>query len=223
MLERVDRAGSSLRPASLLDALRERTKQLHTQAERAGIVADILHGRATRKDYVLMLRNLVPVYRELERQLADRSGSPVLRGVVRIELARATAIAHDLDQLFAGWHSLPLLPEARDYVAAIGSASDGNGARLIAHAYARYLGDLSGGQILKRLVGRSLELPPAALSFFDFPAIADIPTFKVEYRAAIDHAGDEVEDFHAVVEEAALAFEMNIALSMALQAESTGR
>jgi len=57
------------------------------------------------------------------------------------------------------------------------------------------------------------------LSFFDFPAIGDIAAFKSEYRAAIDRAGDESENFDAVVEEGALAFELNIDLSIALQAE----
>ncbi|MBR0934181.1 heme oxygenase (biliverdin-producing) [Bradyrhizobium jicamae] len=223
MLERVDRAGGSLRPADLLDALRERTKELHAQAERSGTVADILHGRATRADYVLMLRNLLPVYRELEQKLSDRSGSSALGGVVRIELERATAIVHDLDHLFADWPNLAVLPAAQEYVAAIQAASDGDGTRLIAHAYARYLGDLSGGQILKRLLERSLGLSPAALSFFDFPTIVDIPAFKAEYRAAISRAGDEVNDLAAVVEEGARAFELNITLSMALQAaKATG-
>jgi heme oxygenase len=35
-------------------------------------------------------------------------------------------------------------------------AAEGDGTRLIAHAYTRYLGDLSGGQILQRLLARSL-------------------------------------------------------------------
>ncbi len=223
MLERADMAGDSLRPADLLDALRERTKGLHTQAERSGTVADILHGRATRADYVLMLRNLLPVYRELERKLADRSGSRALCGVARVELERATAIAYDLDRLFPDWPTLAVLQATRDYVSAIEAASVGDGSRLIAHAYARYLGDLSGGQILKRLLQRSLDLPSGALSFFEFEAIGDIPAFKAEYRAAINRAGDEVGDFDAVVEEGARAFELNIALSTALQATNATR
>jgi len=113
---------------------------------------------------------------------------------------------------------LPLLPAALAYAAAISAASAGAGHRLIAHAYARYLGDLSGGQILKRLLARSLDLPAAALSFYEFPAIADLAAFKESYRAAIEQAGDVLDDFDGVVEEGALAFELNIELSVALQA-----
>ena len=114
----------------------------------------------------------------------------------------------------------PVLPATTDYVDAIVRAGMGDGGRLVAHAYARYLGDLSGGQILKRLLARSLDLHPAALSFYDFSAIDDVAAFKADYRAAIDRAGDVSEDFDAIVEEGARAFELNIALSVALQAEA---
>jgi heme oxygenase (biliverdin-producing, ferredoxin) len=223
MLEKTDIAGQSLRPASLLGALRERTRDLHTQAERSGIIADILRGHATRNDYVLMLRNLLPVYQALERHLAGHAGSPLVGALVRPELTRAGAVEADMLLLSADASALPILPETVDYVAAIERAAGGDGSRLIAHAYARYLGDLSGGQIMKRLLARALELPPGALSFYDFPAIADIAAFKSEYRAAIDRAGDESEDFDAIVEEGALAFELNIALSVALQADAARR
>jgi heme oxygenase (biliverdin-producing, ferredoxin) len=219
MLERTDRAGLALRPASLLEALRERTRELHTRAERSGIIADILRGSATRDGYGLLLRNLLPVYQEMERQLARFAGSPPVGTVVRPELERCAALAADL-HCFPSVAEAGMSPAAMRYVDAITSAASGDGSRLIAHAYARYLGDLSGGQIVKRLLMRSLNLPPAALSFYDFPAIPDIAAFKTEYRAAIDRAGDESEDFDAVVEEGALAFELNIDLSNALQAEA---
>jgi heme oxygenase len=220
MLERTDNAGRSLRPASLLEALRERTRDLHTQAERSGIIADILHGRAPRDGYVLLLRNLLPVYQTLEQQLTRWAWSPIMGPFIRPELARAGSIENDLQVLSTGVPAGSVLPATAKYVNAILQASEDNGRRLIAHAYARYLGDLSGGQIVKRLLARSLDLPPAALSFYDFSAISDIATFKSEYRAAIDRAGDESDDFVAIVEEGALAFRLNIELSIALQIEA---
>src|SRR6201996_270531 len=217
MLERTDIAGQSLRPASLLGALRERTRDLHVQAERSGIIADMLRGRATRHGYALLLRNLLPVYQALEAQLARHAGSALVGPIVRPELERAGAIETDLKALDVEISTLPVLPASTNYVQTIDRASGGDGGRLIAHAYARYLGDLSGGQIVKQLLARSLDLPPAALSFYDFPSISDMAAFKSEYRAAIDRAGDESEDFDAIVEEGVLAFELNIELSVALQ------
>src|SRR5207237_3072297 len=59
----------------------------------------------------------------------------------------------------------------------------------ISHAYTRYLGDLSGGQIIKKILARSLALPPEALSFYEFPEIADIRRFKDAYRDVLELAG----------------------------------
>ena len=219
MLERLNEAGRELRPASLLEALRERTRQLHAIAERTGIVAEILHRRASLAGYALLLRNLLPVYQAMEQGLTEHRTSAVVGMLVRPELDRFGAIEADL-RAIANLYSigdLPRLPESFRYVAAIRQASRGTGVRLIAHAYARYLGDLSGGQILKKLLERSLDLTPEALTFYDFPAIADMAAFKSDYRAAIDRAGDELGDFELIVDEAARAFELNIELSVAVQ------
>jgi heme oxygenase len=220
MLERTNNAGCMSRPASLLEALRSRTRDLHRQAERSGMIADILRGQATRDGYALLLRNLLPVYHALEEQLTGAGRSPPIGPLVRPELARAAAIRNDLESLAVDISALPVLPATTEYVDAIVRAGMGDGGRLIAHAYARYLGDLSGGQILKRLLARSLDLRPAELSFYDFPVIDDVQAFKTDYRAAIDRAGEVSEDFDAIVEEGARAFELNIALSVALQAEA---
>lgn len=219
MLERVSEAGRDLRPASLLEALRERTKDLHALAERTGIVAEILHRRAGLVGYALLLRNLLPVYQTMEQALAGQRNSAVVGLLVRPELDRTGAIEADLRVIanLYGIGDLPQLREATRYAAAIHQASEGTGIRLIAHAYSRYLGDLSGGQILKKLLERSLDLPPDALSFYDFAGIPDIAAFKSEYRSAIERAGDELGDFDAVAEEGARAFELNIDLSVAVQ------
>jgi heme oxygenase len=94
----------------------------------------------------------------------------------------------------------------------------GNGSRLIAHAYTRYLGDLSGGLILQRLLARSLDLRPAELSFYDFPKYPDLAALKAAYREALDRAGSLASDPTNVIEEGALAFTLNIDLSCAVQA-----
>jgi len=219
MLERVHEAGRELRPASLIEALRERTKQLHAVAERTGIVAEILHRRASLAGYALLLRNLLPVYSTMEQALAAHRTTAVTGLLVRPELDRTGAIASDL-RMIAELHEigdLPQLPQATRYADAIRQASEGTGIGLIAHAYARYLGDLSGGQILKKLLERSLNLPPEALAFYDFPEIPDIAAFKSCYRAAINRAGDELGDFDPVADEGARAFELNIELSVAVQ------
>lgn len=196
------------------------TRLLHTSAERSGIIARLLRGQATRRGYALLLRNLLGAYVALESGLEAHRDTPGVFRLARPETYRSVAIATDLRAL-AGedWAaSLPLLPEGERYAIAVAQAAEVNGARLIAHAYVRTLGDLSGGQIVGDLLRRSLGLPEEALSFYRFSAIADIAAYKTDYRQALDAAGAEIADPAAVAAEAALAFRLNIALSEAVAA-----
>ena len=217
MLTKVAQDHSAASSPSLSAALRNRTRDLHVRAERSGVIADILKGRATRDDYALLIRNLLPVYEVLEKHIDRQAMSPAIAPIVRLGLARSDAIRNDLRCLAIDASALPVHPTAMNYADEIERASEGDGGPLIAHAYTRYLGDLSGGQIVKRLLARSLDLPNDALTFYDFPEIGDIPAFKADYLASIDRAGAVCADFDAVVEEGARAFELNIALSLRLQ------
>ena len=209
-------------PDSVIAALYFRTKALHVEAERTGIIRDLLRGNASRDGYVLLLRNLLPAYQAMEQGLERHRGSPHLAQLANYRLDRASAIEADLVALGGkDWaENVPLLPAGKIYAARIEKAAEGDGARLIAHAYARYLGDLSGGLILQRLLARSLGLQPIELSFYDFPGFSDPGALKIDYRKALDRAGSLATDPHSVVEEGAIAFSLNIDLSCAVQAAS---
>ena len=207
-------------PVSVVTALYLRTKTLHLEAERSGIIRDLLRGNAHRDGYTLLLRNLLPAYRAMEQGLARHRKTPGIGALANFRFDRAPAIESDLAALCGeAWqHDIPLLPAGDRYARRITEAAQGNGARLIAHAYTRYLGDLSGGQILQRLLERSLALRPAELSFYDFPRYPDLAALKATYRDALDRAGALAGEQDAVVEEGALAFTLNIDLSCAVQA-----
>jgi heme oxygenase len=207
-------------PSSVVTALYLRTKALHVEAERSGIIRELLRGSATRDGYILLLRNLLPAYQAMEKGLARHIKTPGLGALARYRLDRAPAIESDLVVLCGeAWHrDVPLLAAGDNYARRIAEAAKGNGARLIAHAYTRYLGDLSGGLILQRLLARSLALRPSELSFYDFPKYPDLAALKSAYREALDLAGRQAGDLKTVVEEGALAFTFNIDLSCAVQA-----
>ncbi len=207
-------------PASVVTDLYLRTKTLHLEAERSGIIRELLRGSADRNGYILLLRNLLPAYQAMEQGLARHRKTPGIGALANYRLDRAPAIESDLHALCGrSWQQeIPLLPAGDRYAGRITEAAQGDGAPLIAHAYTRYLGDLSGGLILQRLLARSLELQPAELSFYDFPRYPDLAALKTEYRAALDRAGNLVGEPEAIVEEGALAFRLNIDLSRAVQA-----
>jgi heme oxygenase len=215
-------ADSSL-PASIVTLLYLRTKTLHVEAERSGIIRDLLRCEASREGYIVLLRNLLPAYREMELGLERHRRSRGLGQLAAYRFDRATAIEADLVSLCGErWsQDVPLLAAGELYAARIAKAAEGDGAQLIAHAYTRYLGDLSGGQILQRLLARSLQLRPPELTFYDFPRFSDLEALKADYRRALDRAGTSFADGDAIVEEGALAFSHNIALSCAVQAAVT--
>jgi heme oxygenase (biliverdin-producing, ferredoxin) len=217
-------ATKSSSPDSVVAALYLRTKALHLEAERTGIIRDLLRGTASRNGYVLLLRNLLPAYQAMEHGLQRHRDSAILGAIADYRLDRAPAIEADLAALCgARWsRDIPLLAAGELYVSRVQEAAKGNGARLIAHAYTRYLGDLSGGQILQRLLARSLQLRPAELSFYDFPGFSDLDALKADYRKALDQAGALAADPDALIEEGAVAFSLNIDLSCAVQSMATG-
>ena len=208
-----------VRPASIVTALYLRTKALHLEAERTGIIRDLLRGEADRNGYVLLMRNLLPAYRAIELGLERHRGSAGLGALASYRLDRASTIESDLVALCGErWRQqVPILPAGELYASRIEKAAEGDGGRLVAHAYTRYLGDLSGGQILQRLLARTLDLQPSELSFYHFPRFADLDALKADYRNALDKAGASVRDPHALVEEGASAFSLNIDLSCAVR------
>lgn len=82
---------------------------------------------------------------------------------------------------------------------------------LIAHAYTRYLGDLSGGQVLGRIAQKSMGLKSSeGLSFFAFPGVSSPNLFKQLYRSRMNSVELTEEQRTGVLEEAVRAFELNI-------------
>ena len=56
----------------------------------------------------------------------------------------------------------------------------------IAHHYIRYLGDLSGGQIIKSMLRRAYGYTDEGVRFYTFADIPKLKPFKDSYRAALD-------------------------------------
>lgn len=197
------------------DLLRASTRDLHGIAERTGVVKEILRGRISKDVYAVYLRNLAAVYGGLEKGLTLHRRT---RGVGRLyqpAVFRFQSLVSDLTAIVgAGWEeSLPLLAAGERYVHRVESAAQGSGSALIAHAYVRYLGDLSGGQVVRKALARHPGLPASALAFYGFPLISDLPAFKIQYRQAVDLAEREAGDRAEIVDEALVAFRLNISLS----------
>lgn len=83
---------------------------------------------------------------------------------------------------------------------------------LVAHSYTRYMGDLSGGQILKKVAQRALKLPSTGegLNFYRFEGIHSAKGFKQLYRSRMNELELDAETKEKIVAESNLAFSFNM-------------
>ena len=199
---------------SLAQRLKAETKDLHTAAERSPFMTVLLRGQMGRAPYCAMLRNLHAIYAALEPALARRARHPVIAPVFLPGLVRTDALADDLLALHgADWPgAFELLPTSLRYVAHLHAVEAGHPERLLAHAYVRYLGDLSGGQMLRRIVTASMGLALAhgtgcGTAFYDFGDAAGTQALALAFRAGLDDVIVAEDGADAIVAEARLAFE----------------
>ena len=187
--------------------LRDETQALHRVAEHSGIMRELLHGRLDRRAYCLLLRNLHALYVALEGAM-DRHAMATLVSPIRFPpLFRASALREDLEHLHGGdWAALALVDATRAYVERLQQIADEQPVLLVAHAYVRYMGDLSGGQLLRDIVRRSYALDDAGIAFYRFPANIDAQTAKWQFRAAIDALPVDPPTARDIVEESKSAF-----------------
>ena len=83
----------------------------------------------------------------------------------------------------------------------------------VAHHYTRYLGDLSGGQHIGRVVARHYGLTPDHGGRFSrFESISDPSAFKDAYRRSLDAAPWDHDERQEVVEEIRTAYRLNTAV-----------
>jgi heme oxygenase len=194
--------------------MRRRTTDLHAQAERSGVVAAVLQGRVSKLCYALYLRNLLPAYQAMEQALQRNRNRPGFRELAQRALYREASIVSDLAAL-AGpdWATaLPLLSSGEEYAARVEFAAAHG--MLIAHCYTRSLVDLNGGQILRRRLTQTFGPTFQAHAFTTFPDIPDPRGFSQAYRVSLDRAGADLPDWGPIIEESAIAFTMNIHLSV---------
>ncbi len=190
--------------------LREATRTLHGQVERAGVMRQLLGGRLDRADYCRLLCNLHAIYEALEQGLARHAKHPGVAPLFDARLYRAAALRADLDALHGPrWPGdITLAAATRDYVERLQALDAHEPALLAAHAYVRYLGDLSGGQVLARLVAGRWDADPALGGcFFDFGGEAEVAVLARAFRGGLDRLAADEAGAVRLIAEACLAFE----------------
>lgn len=199
----------------LAQRLREGTKQSHTAAENTAFMKCFLKGIVEREPFRKLLANLYLVYSALETELRQYHQHPAIGPIVFSELDRTANLERDLAFYYGdNWREqIAPLPAGQVYVDRIHEIANTDPVLLIAHAYTRYMGDLSGGQALKNIVRSALNLPPdqgtALHEFEQLPTIEAKRAFKEKYRDALNSLPLDEDSIQRIVDEANRAFHFN--------------
>lgn len=203
----------------LADLLKSETWNLHKEAETTGFINQVLRGTASLPGYISFLKNLKPIYEKMESSRRWLETYPSLKPYIGEPIARTHAIETDLEHLrtLCKEPVCPaIFPNTLTYQADIEKALTQNHPAMLAHIYVRYLGDLNGGLVLQRLLGKNLGLPEECLNFYNFPKIDNVSGFKKDFRKALNDIALPEDDEDRAIEAAKNAFRFNVALSTTL-------
>ncbi|MBF2086168.1 heme oxygenase (biliverdin-producing) [Thermoleptolyngbya sp. C42_A2020_037] len=206
--------------SNLASKLREGTKKSHSMAENTGFVACFLKGTVEPTSYRKLVANLYFVYSAMEEEMQRHREHPLLSHLYFPELNRKASLEKDLTYYFGSNWRDQVAPStaAQDYVARIREVSNEAPELLISHLYTRYLGDLSGGQILKKIAQNAMNLSEGqGTSFYEFEQIPDEKAFKVMYRDRLDSLPVDEATADRIVDEANAAFGMNMSMFKELE------
>jgi len=199
----------------LAQRLREGTQKSHTAAENTAFMKCFLKGVVEREPFRKLLANLYFVYSALESELLRYQNDPIVGRMYFPELNRTANLERDLAFYYGdNWREqIAPLPAGEVYVKRIRDVANADPALLIAHAYTRYMGDLSGGQALKKIVRSALNLPTeqgtALHEFEQLPTVEAKREFKEKYRDALNSLPVDDATIQRIVDEANYAFELN--------------
>lgn len=195
--------------------LRERTWSGHGESEGAGFMSDLMTGKGTREDYIALVAQHYFVYEAIERAAAVFAGDPVAAPFITDQLTRLPALEADLAFLLGDdWRGqiAPLATTVRyvDRVRVIAEERWAGG--FVAHHYTRYLGDLSGGQVIRRIMQREFGFETNGVGFYLFDQIASPKAFKETYRDQLDAVAWDEAERERVIDEVLAAYRLNTEL-----------
>lgn len=185
------------------DLLKEGTEALHTAIGNLEGAKLFTGGELSTREYTRILFMLWHIYEELERGLYEHREHPVIFHIYHPRVfSRASSLSFDIchhlktvtwqtDPFYVEfYHNIPKpIQDYVDRLAYLGrpEASHQDVVALAAHAYVRYLGDLSGGQIIKRRIIKAYGLyeDGDGLAFYNFRTL--------DYRT-----GDKQAEMHEI-------------------------
>ncbi|MGX1884695.1 biliverdin-producing heme oxygenase [Streptomyces sp. NPDC055287] len=214
-------AADTATPFSTL--IRVASHEQHTEAETSTFMSDLLGGKLSVDAYARYTEQLWFVYRALEEAAESLADDPVAGPFIQPELMRTAELERDLAHLRgAHWReSVEPLPATAAYAARVAECARSWPAGYVAHHYTRYLGDLSGGQIIRDKAERTwgFERKGDGVRFYVFENISNPAAFKRGYRELLDRVNADDLEKQRIIDECKRAFDFNGAVFRELGGE----
>ncbi|MFD6897510.1 heme oxygenase (biliverdin-producing) [Rhodococcus sp. NPDC060086] len=207
--------------AGFAERIRIETQQAHADTENSVFVTELLDGKLDAAAHAALIAQTWFVYDVLERIGHTYTDDPIVGPFLSPELLRTSALEADLEFLLgARWRDgLAPLQATIAYVDRLQQVAAVSPEAFLAHHYLRYMGDLSGGQIIRRMLERAYGYDRDGLRFYIFDEIPKTKPFKDSYRAKLDAAPLDGTQQQRVIDEANLVFGLNGALFADLAAD----
>jgi len=189
--------------------IKKDTSKSHSMAENTGFVTNFLAGVVSKESYKQLIADFYFIYTALEEQVDKFKDDPFIAPIAFDELKRVPALEKDCEFYWGeNWRNTISPTDAcKNYVKRLKKI---NAKFLVGHHYTRYLGDLSGGQILRNIANKSMNLNGQGLAFYEFEGISNPGNFKNRYRTALDNLPITWSDGELIINEANYAFKLNM-------------
>ncbi|NUP17404.1 MAG: biliverdin-producing heme oxygenase [Streptomyces sp.] len=203
--------------------IRTASHEQHVEAETSTFMSDLLGGRLGVDAYARYTEQLWFVYEALETGTERLASDPVAGPFIQPELFRLASLERDLAHLRGpGWRAgVSALPATRAYADRVRECARDWPAGYVAHHYTRYLGDLSGGQIIRDKAEKTWGFARKGdgVRFYVFEEISNPAAFKRGYRELLDAVHADDLEKQRIVTECKRAFALNTAVFRALGEE----
>ena len=176
-------------------------------------IDQFLRGRVSKMTYANFIAQLYYVYEAMEDELAKNQSHEMVGPVYfPQELTRLPSLELDLEFLYGSdWkNQIQMLTTTTDYVGHIRNVGKERPQLLMAHVFTRYMGDLFGGQILKRKWRKLFGFPEdQGIMFYTFRNVDSVPKLREFIEMRVNSLDMSLKEKYVQLEEMKEVFKFN--------------